>query len=216
MSGDTDKERQRNRLAEGLLSALPERHFGAILADPPWKFTGYVKDQNPASSRSASRHYNTMTLDQIKAMPVAALAKPEGSHLFLWVTGPHLKQGIEVLEAWGYRYSGMGFVWLKLRRGLAGEQMSFSLAIEREFHFGMGHTTRKNAEFVLLGRRGVPHRNSRKVRELIISPLREHSRKPDEIFPRIEAYCDGPYLELFSRQERPNWTCRGDEKGKFK
>lgn len=204
------------RHPEKIVRGLPLGHFGAILADPAWTFTGYVKNQNPQSSRSASRHYRTMTLDQIKALPIGALARPEGAHLFLWVPGPHLEQGLAVMRAWGFRYSGVAFVWLKLRKGLAGKQMSFSLAIEREFHFGMGHTTRKNAEFVLLGRSRNARRNSKSVRELIISPLREHSRKPDEIFPRIQAYCDGPYLELFSREQRDGWTCRGDEVGKFK
>jgi N6-adenosine-specific RNA methylase IME4 len=80
---------------------------------------------------------------------------------------------------------------------------------------GTGFSTRKNAEVCWLGHRGRPQRKSKAVRELIVAPRREHSRKPDEIYSRIEALCDGPYLELFARQRWPGWTCFGDESGKF-
>jgi N6-adenosine-specific RNA methylase IME4 len=80
---------------------------------------------------------------------------------------------------------------------------------------GNGFTTRKNAELCLLGRRGKPRRNSKGVRELIVSPRRKHSQKPDEQYARIEHFCSGPYLELFARQRRPGWTAWGDELDKF-
>ena len=86
---------------------------------------------------------------------------------------------------------------------------------DSDLHVGLGLTTRKNAEFCLLGRRGSCRRNSKSVREIILSPVRQHSRKPDEVYDRIEEYCDGPYLELFARQERPGWTAWGNETTKF-
>lgn len=80
---------------------------------------------------------------------------------------------------------------------------------------GGGYGTRKNAEICWLGRRGNPKRRSRDVRELIVAPRREHSRKPDEQYGRIERLCAGPYLELFARQQRPGWIALGDEVNKF-
>lgn len=197
-----------NKLVRGLALG----HFGAIVADPPWFFrtrTEFVSKRDPR------HHYGggVMSRDQIAALPVSDLAAKD-SHLFLWATGPCLPQALEVMEAWGFRYSGIAFTWVKLRRAL-GKQPSLFVLPGHDFHVGLGFTTRKNCEFVLLGRRGNAKRKSKSIRELIVAPVREHSRKPDEIFPRIEAYCDGPYLELFSREERPGWTCRGDEVGKF-
>lgn len=190
---------------------LERGHWRCILADPPWSF----KVRGPkGEGRSARKHYPTMPLEEIKALPVAALAARD-AHLFLWVTGPNLRQGFEVLEAWGFDYSALGFVWVKQNKSVRTDQLRAHASIDSEFFFGMGHTTRQNAELVLLGRRGKPKRNARNVRQLIVAPLREHSRKPDEAHARIEAYCDGPRLELFGREARPGWRVWGNEADKF-
>jgi N6-adenosine-specific RNA methylase IME4 len=118
------------------------------------------------------------------------------SFLFLWVTTPQLPDAFPIMAAWGFRYSGTAFVWAKLNpRG--------------------GYGTRKNVELCLRGRRGQPARRDRGVRELFVAPRREHSRKPDEQYERIERLCTGPYLELFARQRRPGWTSIGDEADRF-
>jgi N6-adenosine-specific RNA methylase IME4 len=83
------------------------------------------------------------------------------------------------------------------------------------FFMGAGYTTRKNVEISWLGRRGNPRRLSKSVRELIIAPRREHSRKPDEVYGRIEQFCAGPYVELFARQQRPGWLVWGDQVDRF-
>jgi N6-adenosine-specific RNA methylase IME4 len=196
---------------------LPRHYFGCILIDPPWKFKSYtaIRSQNPSSIRHVERHYETMTREAIEALPIKELAAPTGCHLFLWSTGPHLPQAIETITAWGFKYSGVAFTWIKLRKSFDfnnGHGDRFGI---RDFHTGLGLTTRKNAEFCLLGRRGNAKRDSKRVRELIIAPRREHSRKPDETWDRIEVYCRGPYLELFARQPRDCWTSWGDEVGKF-
>jgi N6-adenosine-specific RNA methylase IME4 len=103
-------------------------------------------------------------------------------------------------------------VWVKLRRGLAQTPLLFS---ERDLYVGLGLTTRHNVEICLLARRGNARRLAKNVREIVVAPARQHSRKPDEIFTRIEQYCDGPYLELFARAERPGWVSWGNEVGKF-
>ncbi len=176
----------------------PEGGFRVILADPPWSFQSFsVKGEG----RSAKQHYNTMTLDDICAMAVADLAARD-CHLFMWVTGSNLPHGLRVMESWGFRYSGTAFVWVKTRA-------------DGQPAIGMGHTTRKSAEFCLLGRRGSPRRKSKAVREVIMSPRREHSRKPDETYDRIHAYADGPYLELFARQQWPGWTAWGNQTDRF-
>ena len=199
-----------------LLDDLPTKHFGAIMCDPPWKFRGWTKNANPDSSSSADRHYRTMTIEQIKALPVRDLASlVVGCHLFLWTTGPMLAHALDVIDAWGFKYSTVAFTWAKLKRSHDPNQLRVVPTIDRDFHVGLGHTTRKNAEFCLLARRGGPRRIDKSVRELIVSPAREHSRKPDEAYARVEKYTCGPYLDLFGREERPGWTVVGDEVGKF-
>ena len=128
-----------------------------------------------------------------------------------------------------YRHVGAA-PFTELRRGyygaivadacfhLAEDQagMGRDLASHRvRFHIGLGLTVRHQTEFVLLARRGNCWRKAKDVRELIIAPRREHSRKPAEFFARVERYCAGPYVELFARERRTNWDCFGDEVGKF-
>ena len=126
-----------------------------------------------------------------------------------------MNQAFDVIEAWGFLYSAVAFTWVKLARrhnqlGLWAPPMS-----EKELHVGLGLTTRKNAEFVLLGRRGNARRLDKTVREIILAPVREHSRKPDEVYERVQRYCAGPFLELFARQSRENWTTWGNQATKF-
>lgn len=198
-------------MSRELLSGLPHKEFRCILADPAWNYRTY---SDKGKERSAEQHYATMSIDDIKALPVAQHAAKD-AHLFLWTTGPHLPLAFEVMTAWGFKYSGTGFVWVKLQKSFVRDQLVRTHEIERALHFGLGHTTRKNAEFCLLGRRGKPQRLAANVREIIISPLREHSRKPEEAHERIEHYCAGPRLELFGRQQRPGWIVRGNESHKF-
>lgn len=198
------------------LDDLPRRHFACICANPPWHFKARTALQtaNWTSRRDVEKHYGVMGLEDIKALPVKELATPD-AHLFLWTTGPMLEKSFEVMEAWGFRYSAVAFTWVKLRRSHNPLQLRILPAAESDLHVGLGLTTRKNSEFVLLGRRGNARRIAKDVREIIMSPVREHSRKPDEFFARVERYCAGPYLELFSRQTRHGWTAWGNEAGKF-
>jgi N6-adenosine-specific RNA methylase IME4 len=190
--------------------------WGTIMADPAWNFRSWVANANPTSDRSAERHYRTMTLDELAALPVKAIAA-KNAHLFMWTTGPFLATAPRIARAWGFKFSSSGFVWMKLKRSAGKEQLQMiSLAeLPRFLHVGMGHTTRKNVEFCLLFRRGNASRLRKDVQEAIISPVREHSRKPDEAYERALRYAAGPYLELFSREERDGWTTWGNEVGKF-
>ncbi len=96
---------------------------------------------------------------------------------------------MDVIRAWGFTYKTVGFCWAKLNKSTP------LLLTERDFFTGLGFWTRANPELCLLATRGHPQRRSRSVRKLIVSPRREHSRKPDEAYERIEALCEGPYLE---------------------
>jgi N6-adenosine-specific RNA methylase IME4 len=195
---------------------LPQQHYGCILADPPWHFRARTALQvgNWTSRRDAEKHYNVMGVDDIAALPVKDIAAKD-AHLFIWTTGPCLRQTFEVMEAWGFRYSAVAFTWVKLKRSFDVRQLRVLPTLESDLHVGLGLTTRKNAEFCLLGRRGNAHRNAKDVREIIMSPVREHSRKPDEARVRIERYCDGPYIELFARSQREGWDSWGNETAKF-
>jgi N6-adenosine-specific RNA methylase IME4 len=195
---------------------LGRSRYAAILADPPWHFRARTALQvgNWTSRRDAEKHYEVMGVDDIAKLPVKGLAAKD-AHLFLWTTGPCLRQAFEVIEAWGFRYSAVAFTWVKLKRSFDATQLRFLPTLESDLHVGLGLTTRKNTEFCLLGRRGNAHRNAKDVREVILSPVREHSRKPAEAKRRIERYCDGPYLELFSRETSAGWDSWGLEAGKF-
>lgn len=167
--------------------------YGAILADPPWAFRTYSKkDVVPARGEQP---YQIMSLSDIKDVPVSEVAAKD-CLLFMW-TVSHLQQAaFEVAEAWGFKPVSIAFVWDKGR-------------------MGMGYWTRQETEICHLFKRGKPKRLSKGVRSLIRAPRREHSRKPDEQYERIERLVAGPYLELFARQQWPGWTAWGHESTKF-
>jgi N6-adenosine-specific RNA methylase IME4 len=110
-----------------------------------------------------------------------------------------------LITAWGFKYSAIGFAWVKLRRGFNENQIRILPFAESDLHVGLGLTTRHNVELCLLARRGNARRLAKDVREIILAPVREHSRKPDEAYRRIQRYCAGPFLELFARERRLGW-----------
>jgi N6-adenosine-specific RNA methylase IME4 len=192
---------------------LRHRYYGAIAADPASRFKSYtaIQSQNWNSRRDNERHYQTMAVVELAALPVRELASPEGCHLFLWTSGPFLPQALELITAWGFKFSTRAFTWVKTKRSWnPGDPL-----LESDFHIGLGLTVRHQTEIVLLARRGNCRRQAKDVRELILAPRREHSRKPDEFFRRVERYCAGPFVELFARERRPNWDCWGDEIDRF-
>lgn len=194
---------------------LPPGPFDVILADPPWAYATFTP--LVVSDRAPEKHYRTMRLADLKAMPVSKIAAPD-CHLFMWTTAPFLETSLAVMRAWGFKYSSSAFVWVKLRGGYSADQISAFGPVEKDVALGLGHTTRKQSEWCLLGRRGSPRRHSKATHEIILAPLREHSRKPDEARQRIEAYAgpDARRLELFARTAAPGWQAWGDEVGKFK
>jgi N6-adenosine-specific RNA methylase IME4 len=191
-------------------SATEVRHtskaYAAIYADPPWRFFNFSakgEGRNPVS------HYDCMSFEDMAAVPVPQLAARD-CVLFLWASDPLLPVAFRLIEAWGFTFKTVGFYWAKLNKKVAGAQFT-----ERDFFTGLGYWTRANAEQCLLATRGRPKRKAKNVKRLIVSPRREHSRKPDETYDRIERLVDGPYLELFGRASRPGWDSWGDQAGLF-
>jgi N6-adenosine-specific RNA methylase IME4 len=177
---------------------LQGRQFSTILADPPWRFqnsTGKVAPEHRRLSR-----YGTMTLDEIKGLPVYTAVR-EPAHLYLWVPNALLAEGLDVMNAWGFTYKS-NIVWHKTRKD--GEPDGR----------GVGFYFRNVTELVLFGIRGKDARTlppGRRQVNFIKSQKREHSRKPDEIYPIIEACSRPPYLELFARGIRPKWESWGNQ-----
>lgn len=186
------------------MTALPPGPFACILADPPWRFRTWSETNQ---AKSASRHYDLMTTEAIKALPVRDVAMPDCA-LFLWAVSPMLPQAFATLDAWGFTFKTMGFVWAKTSKN---SKATWS----PKWHYGLGYWTRANAEYCLLGVRGKPRRLSKSVPQLIVAPAREHSRKPDEAHERIEQLVAGPRLEIFARQSRRGWTTWGAQAERF-
>ena len=140
-----------------------------------------------------------MCMEDIKRLPVRELADKDCA-LFLWVTFPMLCDAWGVMEAWGFSFKTVAFVWIKLNRKTDG------------IFWGLGHWTRANAELCLLATRGHPKRQACNVHQVIISHIEEHSKKPDEARRRIEVLMgDVPRVELFARQSPPGWDVWGNE-----
>lgn len=195
---------------------LPRRHFGAILIDPPWRFktwnkaTAVKRRAGKGTNVSADVHYNTMTMEEITVLPVQDLAADD-CVLFLWVSWPMLPEALALLKAWSFEYKTCAFDWMK-----AHARQIEMFRDDSEALMGMGYWTRANTEPCLLATRGKPKRLHADVKQAILEPRREHSRKPDCIHGRIERLVAGPYLELFARSRRTGWTVWGNETDKFK
>jgi N6-adenosine-specific RNA methylase IME4 len=198
------------------MDELPRHHFGAILADPPWRYVTWDRREAIARTRSsgtnvsAECHYRTMPTDELLALPVGELAAVD-CNLFLWATWPNLLDALKVIEAWGFEYKTCAFCWTKAHAGQLEMFEDSMMGL-----LGMGYWTRANTEPCLLATRGRPKRLNADVRQAIIEPRREHSRKPDCVYDRIERLVAGPYLDLFSRTNREGWTSWGAETGKFR
>lgn len=183
--------------SEHLLTSVHGK-FGTILADPPWQFSNRTGKMAPEHKRL--KRYSTMTLQDIKELPVPLLAADK-SHLYLWVPNALLQEGLDTMKAWGFEYKS-NVVWFKVRKDGGPDGR------------GVGFYFRNVTELLLFGVRGTKNRTLKAGRtqvNLIATRKREHSRKPDEIYPIIESCSRGPFLELFAREKKSNWTVWGNE-----
>jgi N6-adenosine-specific RNA methylase IME4 len=174
-------------------------YFGTVLADPPWRFSNRTGKMAPEHKRLL--RYETMSIQEIKELPVAQIALPQ-SHLYLWVPNALILEGLEVMKRWGFTYK-THIVWHKIRKDGGPDGR------------GVGFYFRNVTEMVLFGVRGKLRTLApgRRQVNFVKTRKREHSRKPDELYPIIEACSPGPYLELFARHEREGWVQWGNEIG---
>ena len=176
------------------------KKYNIIYADPPWQYRAWSQDTG--LGRTAEAHYHTMQKKDIQNMRnVIDKISDKNCVLFLWVTAPCLEEGLELIKVWGFTYKTIAFTWIKQNK------KSDSL------FWGMGYYTRANTELCLLATRGKTlKRVSKSVHSVVLSKIREHSRKPDEVRSRIvDLFGDIPRIELFARQQFDNWDCWGDE-----
>lgn len=169
--------------------------FEIIYADPAWNY----KDKCHSGKRGAGYKYQVTDTDSICKLPVSGISSPN-SCLFLWSTMPMIPDALRVIEAWGFKYKTVAFVWIKQNR-----------VSDTDF-FGMGNWTRANAELCLIGTKGSPKRISASVRQVIRRPIMKHSEKPPEVRDSIvELLGDIPRIELFARQKIKGWSSWGNE-----
>lgn len=181
---------------------LEGRKFSTVLADPPWRFQNRTGKMAPEHRRLS--RYGTMDLNEIMALPVKNVAA-DVSHLYLWVPNALLPEGLQVMKAWGFDYK-TNIVWHKIRKDGGSDGR------------GVGFYFRNVSELVLFGIRGKNARTlapGRRQVNLMATQKREHSRKPDELYPIIEACSPGPHLELFARGTRPGWTAWGNQSADY-
>jgi len=175
---------------------------GTVLADPPWQFSNRTGKMAPEHKRL--NRYSTLSLTEIKEIPVS-IACAEECHLYLWVPNALLREGLDVMEAWGFTYK-TNIVWHKIRKDGGPDGR------------GVGFYFRNTTELVLFGVRGKLRTldPGRRQVNIIKSRKREHSRKPDELYEIIEACSPGPYLELFARgQFSDNWLVWGNQSADY-
>lgn len=184
--------------SEDLAHWCGSRRFSTVLADPPWQFQNKTGKVAPEHKRLA--RYGTMTLDDIKALPVAAIVKPT-AHLYLWVPNALLPDGLAVMAAWGFTYKS-NLVWHKVRKDGGSDGRGVGFYFRNVTELVLFGVRGKNARTLAPGRRQVNYLSSRK---------REHSRKPDELYPLIEACSPGPFVELFARGAQPGWESWGNQ-----
>ena len=169
------------------------KKYSIIYADPPWKY------EQKSLQGAAEHHYSTMPLKELKELPVSELADKDCA-LFLWATFPQLREALELIEAWGFQYKTVAFVWLKKNK------------VADSWFYGLGFWTRGNAEICLFATKGKPKRQSAGVHQFIISPVEAHSKKPDEARSKIiQLMGDLPRIELFARQSPEGWDVWGNE-----
>lgn len=181
-----------------LIDFCGDTKYKTILADPPWQFQNRTGKMAPEHKRL--NRYPTMKLDEIKALPVNAIAD-DTSHLYLWVPNALLPEGLDVMKSWGFKYK-TNIIWEKVRKDGGPDGR------------GVGFYFRNVTEVLLFGVKGEKARTldpARSQVNLIRSQKREHSRKPDEMITLIESCSPGPYLELFARGRREGWDLWGNQ-----
>jgi len=181
---------------------LPDKKYNIIYADPPWHYGSKSAVNNTIGSeiKPLSDHYNTMTLQELKELPIKNITKDDAV-CFMWVTDSHLDEALEIFKAWGFKYKTIAFNWVKTTS-------------KGNYCKNVAPWTMKNSEICLLGVKGTmsKYKQANNIESLVIAERTKHSKKPQEVRNRIELlFGDLPRIELFARQTSPGWDAWGNE-----
>lgn len=180
---------------------MNEKKYSIIYADPPWHYSSR-SHQDSGRGFSDLKPYPTLNQDSLKKMGGAVSEISEtNAACFMWVTDSHLKEGIQLLESWGFQYKTIAFVWIKNYK--SGRRC-----------VNFAPWTLKSSEICLLGIRGKmsQHKISNNVYQLVEAERTSHSKKPDQVRDRIvQLFGDIPRVELFARQASTGWDVWGNE-----
>lgn len=179
-------------------STLNNPTYDIVYLDPPWDYKGQLQHSKPGQGDTggAVRHYPTIPLSRMKEFPMQQIINKDAL-VFMWVTSPHLDQGIDLLKSWGLKYATVGFVWNKMK-------------------VNPGFYTMSQCEMCLIAKNKggkIPRpRGARNVRQYVEFPREKHSKKPDEVRERIEKMFPAQSkVELFARQQYEGWDAWGNE-----
>jgi len=173
--------------------SFPNKKYQIIYADPPWRYN----DKN--CNGACAKHYSTLSIQDICELQISEISD-DNSVLFIWITYPMLKEGLDVIASWGFSYKTIAFQWIKLNKknGLP--------------FFGLGRWTRGNTEACFLATKGKPTRINKSIFQIVQSPIEKHSKKPDIIREQIiNLMGDLPRIELFAREKKEGWDAWGNE-----
>lgn len=175
------------------------KKYNIVYADPPWSYNSRRSNYIANGSGETLRHYDTLTLDELKEMPINEITD-KNAMLFMWATFPQLQEALDLIKAWGFIYKTVAFSWVKTTKD--GTKPAF----------GVGYYTRNNVEICLLGVKGKPFKEVGNMSSVVISPREEHSKKPDIVREKIVELCGNlPRIELFARKETEGWDVFGNE-----
>ena len=183
-----------------------EKKYNVVYADPPWKFSSkQLQNYDGKRFKPLEEEYNTERTLDLKEWPIKKIADKDCA-IFMWTTDAHIPDAIDLMKAWGFKYTTIAFIWAKKTN--KGNQVST-----------LGAWTMKNCEICLLGTKGhmLKYKKANNIQQLFAAERREHSRKPDEMYEFIESIFgkDISKIELFARQEVSGWDCYGNEVDKF-
>ena len=172
---------------------FPDKKYKVIYADPPWRY-----EFSRSEVRSIEAHYPTMDLEDIKKLPIRQIAD-KNCALLMWITWPKMEEAVSVVNAWGFKYRSVAFVWIKTNPNGG-------------YFWGMGNWTRANSEVCIIATKGRPKRLKADIHQLVFAPIAEHSKKPDIVRRKIvELLGDVPRIELFARQKAYGWDVWGNQ-----
>lgn len=183
------------------MKPFPNKKYSIIYADPPWSFSSKeLQKYDGVRFTSMDKHYQTQHKDWIRRLPIENITN-EDCALFLWSTDAHIKEAIQTIETWGFKYITIIFIWEK--KTSTGKTVA-----------NLGAWTMKNYEVCLFGTKGamLKYKKVNNIYQKVEAERTKHSKKPDEVRRRIELlFGDLPRIELFARQKVEGWDCWGDE-----